>query len=43
MRSLRFLPLAFIAGIHGFALFAAYAAVVLITFGVFLAGRRFAS
>jgi hypothetical protein len=29
MRSLRFLPLAFLAGTHGFALFAPYAALIL--------------
>ena len=30
MKSVRFLPLAFIAGVHGFALFAPYAAVMLV-------------
>jgi hypothetical protein len=29
MRSLRFVPLAFLAGVHGFALFAPYCAVFL--------------
>ena len=29
MKSLRFLPLAFLAGVHGFDLFAPYMAVVL--------------
>lgn len=29
MRSVRFLPIAFIAGVHGFALFAPYAAFML--------------
>jgi hypothetical protein len=38
MRAVRFLPLAYLAGIHGFALFAAYAALLGAT--VFVA-RRF--
>ena len=29
MKSLRFLPLAFVAGVHGFVFFAPYLAVVL--------------
>ena len=31
MKSLRFLPIAFLAGIHGFALFAPYVVLVLAT------------
>ncbi len=30
MKSVRFLPLAFLAGVHGFALFAPYAAFMLV-------------
>ncbi|HEY7087734.1 MAG TPA: hypothetical protein VH518_06560 [Tepidisphaeraceae bacterium] len=29
MRSLRFMPLAFVAGVHGFPMFVSYLAVVL--------------
>jgi hypothetical protein len=39
MRPIRFLPLTFIAGVHGFALFAPYAAVMLLL-GAILKRRR---
>ena len=38
MRSVRFLPLAFIAGVHGFVIFAPYAAFMLLA-GALLRGR----
>ena len=38
MKSLRFLPLTFLAGAHGFAIFAPYAALALAT--LILANRR---
>ena len=40
MKSLRFLPLTFLAGVHGFAMFAAYAAVCLIVVYVIQRRRR---
>lgn len=39
MRSLRYLPFAFLAGVHGFALFAPYVAVLL-TAAHFLRRRK---
>ncbi len=39
MRSLRYLPLAFVAGVHGFALFAPYLALFL-TVSHFVRRRR---
>ncbi len=39
MKSVRFLPLAFIAGVHGFALFAPYAAVMLVAGALFVRRR----
>ena len=38
MKSLRFLPLTFLAGVHGFALFAPYAALA--TAALLLVNRR---
>jgi hypothetical protein len=38
MRSLRFMPIAFVAGVHGFLIFAPYAAVVLV--GRFIVKRN---
>lgn len=38
MKSLRYLPLAYIAGVHGFAIFAPYAALVMAIF--YLSHRR---
>lgn len=41
MRSVRFLPLAFLAGVHGFIIFAPYATLVLGVLHLFrLAHRR---
>jgi hypothetical protein len=38
MKSLRFLPLTFLAGVHGFAIFAPYAALAVAT--LLVANRR---
>jgi hypothetical protein len=38
MKSLRFLPLTFLAGVHGFAIFAPYAALAIAA--LLLANRR---
>jgi hypothetical protein len=40
MRALRWVPLTFLAGLHGFALFAAYAAVVMAVYLVARSIRR---
>jgi hypothetical protein len=40
MRTLRWLPLTFLAGLHGFALFAAYAALVMLVFLLLRSARR---
>ena len=40
MKAVRYIPLAFIAGYHGFALFAPYAAVVLVAAHVVHRRRR---
>ena len=40
MRTLRFLPLTFLAGVHGFALFAPYLAVTMTLVHVVWARRR---
>lgn len=40
MRSLRFIPLAFLAGAHGFALFAPYLAVAMAVTHLLWARRR---
>jgi hypothetical protein len=34
MKSLRYIPLAYFAGLHGFAIFAPYAALVLLAFHI---------
>jgi hypothetical protein len=38
MKSLRFVPLAFVAGVHGFPMFVSYVAVVMAVMGLL---RRF--
>jgi hypothetical protein len=40
MRTLRWVPLTFLAGLHGFAIFAPYAAIVLAIDGLIRARRR---
>jgi hypothetical protein len=40
MRTLRWVPLTFLAGLHGFAIFAPYAAIVLIFYGLARSRRR---
>jgi hypothetical protein len=40
MRALRWVPLTFLAGLHGFAIFAPYAAIVLAIDGLVRARRR---
>jgi hypothetical protein len=40
VKAIRFIPLAFIAGYHGFALFAPYAAMVLVAAHVMHRRRR---
>jgi len=40
MRSVRFLPLAFLAGVHGFILFAPYATLLLAALHVARRARR---
>jgi hypothetical protein len=43
MRALRWLPLAFLAGTHGFVLFAPYAAVIMAVLHVVHARRKAAA
>ena len=40
MRTLRWVPLTFLAGLHGFAIFAPYAAIVLTVYGITRRSRR---
>jgi hypothetical protein len=40
MRTLRWVPFTFLAGLHGFAIFAPYAALVLTVYHVIRASRR---
>lgn len=40
MRTLRWVPLTFLAGLHGFALFAPYAAIVMIFFIIHRSVRK---
>jgi hypothetical protein len=40
MRTIRWVPLTFLAGAHGFAIFAPYAALLLVTFHIVRSVRK---